>query len=309
MTRNSWVLLTFFMLGSAAEASSQAIHSNPVSPSSEVNKIVTVCQNLHIGFPFDTEAMYSADLLKIGTRIHDLNQAGELAVDRRKGLIQRVLNENVHQANSFPMEARINLGAFASAEPTIDVYTLFAMMVLAGNTGEIEEIEPFLAFCKINMGDVDSGAMVSFAMFDRYHGLTQKQRLSFYPAAHAILSHPEVTKPLLLKAWRDETLPPILRLRAAFFLKEFSPDLINEAFITQIEDDKTIDLLRCAIRKEATWKTVYSGICGDYTITATRKAQREAMREKQNKRLSERNEHYDAWKAEQETRFSETRKE
>jgi len=250
--------------------------SNMENRREEAESISNACMEAGIQFPFNDKGrvMLSPSTMQIGSRIQELQESGLLQENMQKGILAEIIEKNWHQTRTRPIDGLVNIGAFQFAEEEVDAPLLLAAFVVSANKGSITQIAPYLEFCNVHFGrasEATPGA-VGMPMLDLPADtqLTKMQRLAFFPAAQAILSFPEASVPLLKKAVMDEELHEILRLRAAFFLKAMNPDLLSEAFISQINDQEVAQKIRCGIDKKAFWRTIHTRICDNFTISPER---------------------------------------
>ena len=154
---------------------------------SQVDNIKSVVQKYDIGFPFnETTRFGNMFTYEIGKQYEKVKNG---------------------ESKEY-LTGSLNYGAFDYQYPEVDVPFLFAAMVLLAKTGEIEQIEPFLALSRIYFGsmtEVYENPPAGFGLqpITNDNNLTKEQRLSFFPAAKAILTNPEKTKPLLISMIKD----------------------------------------------------------------------------------------------------------
>lgn len=244
------------------------------SYSQKYREILLTAESLNLGFPFNDVKHLSYDkyTMTIGENIATMHQKGFLSEKIRKEVLMDIVDSNWKAMKKLPLEGYLNIGYLQSEEPESDVYLLFAALVVLSKTGEIEHIAPFLELSKIYFGSeteafhsspiVDSIADIYFNK-DLSEDLSDFQRKSFWPASSAILNHATTTIPLLIKAVQDTKLAELLRLRAAAYLREMAPDVLNEEFIGKCEEP-IAKKIQCILDKKATWDGVGLNICDPY---------------------------------------------
>jgi hypothetical protein len=270
--------ITFFTFFDRESFSQTAV----VSRAEKYRDILITADSLNLGFPFNdaNRLAYNKYSFAIGDQIKTLQQNGFLSANNRKQVLRDIIDVNWKIMKKLPLEGYLNIGYVQSEEPESDVCLLFAALVVVSKTGEIENIAPFLEFSKVFFGDAAEASqnppyISSMANYYVNKDLTEIQRKSFWPASNAILNHATTTIPLLAAAVQDTKLAELLRLRAAAYLREMAPDVLNEEFIGKCEEPIAIKI-RCILDKKATWDGVGLNICDPYDEKHIQSAQRMA---------------------------------
>ncbi len=239
---------------------------------SQVDNIKSVVQKYDIGFPFnETTRFGNMFTYEIGKQILSLEESGIISSEKRGVFLNQVLNVEYEKVKSGKskgyLTGSLNYGAFVDRYPEINAPLLFASMVLLSKTGEIEQIEPFLALSRIYFGsmtEVYENPPAGFGLqpITNDNNLTKVQRLSFFPAAKAILTNPEKTKPLLISMIKDVNANLLLRLRAAAFLNEMDQAALGKVVAEGLEEEIAAEVL-CIMERNVSWRDVYKDHCKD----------------------------------------------
>ncbi|HOL96618.1 MAG TPA: hypothetical protein PLH79_19925 [bacterium] len=233
----------------------------------ECEEIANVCTRVGIGFPFNQpyRLKYNGYTFVIGKRIQELstNRFWE-DTNYRKGMLRDIIHDSWKKANNLPIEGFINYGALQEKQPDIDVSLLLAAMVIAGHTGDIMDIEPFLEFAPVFYGTPGESKLqrtfISYTDEEINRDLSPNQAHAFWPAANAINSNTEIVKPLLMQAIKNESLNDVLRWRAAAFLHEMDSMAITPNYVNTIENRQTAKIIQLIVSNNYRWKTIYPGL-------------------------------------------------
>jgi len=229
-------------------------------------ELAAVARRLDIGFPFDQPGRlkYNGFTYLVAEKIKELDDSGLLNETKRAEVLRDIIDANWKGAKQRPYDPYMNFGALQEQEPDMDLAMILATFVISGNTGEIHDIVPYLDFAKITFGTgAESGKdffIDSLVESEINKDLTPQQKMAFWPAAQAILSHPEITKPLLIEAVQNPDLPELTRLRAAGFLKEIDPDFFTPEVRTAVGKELSRKI-QCMFDAESTWEHVTTQIC------------------------------------------------
>ncbi len=166
---------------------------------------------------------------------------GLLAENKRGMTISQAIRENDTLSAPLPCEGFLGYEQLGkeNQDPNFDSSSLIAAFYIAAKMGEIDDVLPFLRFSRVYTYKAGAGIRSPItSMHDREHlPLPPEDRLTYFPAAYALFSHPQKTIPLLLKVIPDKTISEDLRLRAASFLNTMNPSLIDDRLYQSCDEE------------------------------------------------------------------------
>ncbi len=251
-----------------------------------------------IGFPYDRNGVDKIVEMRLGSiknlengivsrEILAMYWSGSLVKEKRDDYLSSLLKEEMTKKNRFPIEGMNGLMAVSSKDPErINPARVLAAILISGCIGSIQQIEPYLEFSTVYIGD-DSLATGSLPMFsklwdntiDAYQTIIPDQRLKFWPSAFAILKNQEQSVPKLISALQDKNLREDLRLRAASFLNTIDPNILDQELLESLEPNIATQV-QCIKDKLIKWRHSIRNVCKEKT---ERQKQRERkIREKLN---------------------------
>ncbi|MFB3788906.1 MAG: hypothetical protein ACE15F_21305 [bacterium] len=227
-----------------------------------------------MGFPFDLDGIdeknaalirgtYSTYLGAMGIAISRCYEAGDLASGRREEFLEKLIRENYAKMKNLPLQGTMNGQAFASKEPEVDTIPLMAVFMICSQFQYIPDIVPFLECANIYVGDTYLAfgyrgyiAGWSQVITQPDHPLPPEKRLHFWPAAHAILTNPGISLPLLRDTVIRRDLRNDIRLRAASFINTLDPEYINPEWLSECEESIREQVL-CIKEKGLNWRYIW----------------------------------------------------
>lgn len=271
-------LLGFFILCSVHQGNSdplEKIHYGNsldkipfVRSVEDCQSIAATAQNLKLGFPFNdvSRVKYNGFTYIIGKQIQELNNASLLDESNIKNTLQDIINVNSNRTKKEDwLNSYVNYGALQIEEPELELDLLLAAFSIASSKGIITDIEPFLKFSKVYFGSDWEAMEVGFVIdslveLEINKDLTPEQRQKFWPAADAILSNPNVSIPLLVKAVQNDSMSELLRLRGVGFLLVMDKSKVDEIIIPTVEP-QIAKKIQCMIDAKGDWRGACTNIC------------------------------------------------
>ncbi len=228
--------------------------------------IASTAKELKLGFPFDdvSRLRYNGFTFLVGRRIQDLNNSGLLGDANLKYILQDTINSISSKTSKEDwLNGYINYGALEMNEPELELDLLLAAITIANSSASIIDIEPFLKFSKVFFGSGSEAGMlcsIDSLVEETYNkDLTEEQHRKFWPASDAILSNPDVSIPLLVKAVHDDSLSELLRLRSAGFLMVMDKSILNELNLSS--EPQIAKKIQCMIEAKTDWHGASTHIC------------------------------------------------
>jgi hypothetical protein len=211
-------------------------------------------------YPFDNvrALVGCSDLLDISEKIVLLHESSGNKIELLENMITDIQIAFLNRNTKNPY-AVMNYQAFAQKLPNTDVDLLFASFVLCNQKKVVNNIETLLEYSTIFIGPgeiAEPGISSSIRIPKK---ISEEQRLKHWPAANAILSNPTKSKPLLIQVIKNSKIKQHIRLRAAAFLNQISPDSIKD-ILPGIED-AIAKQITCIQQDNLSWKYAIPNVC------------------------------------------------
>lgn len=156
-----------------------------------------------------------------------------------------------------------NYGALAFASDH-DFSDLFAAFLVCRLEGELDSIDVLLTFALV--GSYPSWYMDSISGNRSYLSFEEEERTvsgdveqTFWPAADVILSHPQISIPKLIDFLKHNDKEEHLRIRAAAFLHEMAPDVLEE-LVSEVPNPIGLQIV-CIQVHDVSWKDARPNVC------------------------------------------------
>lgn len=223
------------------------------------------------GFPFDREgnSVANQNFHPVQEKLMEFCKTGVLEETKRQAVLSKIL-KNALERGRFPIEGKSDFNALSTQNPNIDVIELTAALIAAGRYKDIDDIVPFLEFSQIFYGNINLAFghplfILNFAALESQPNqpLPPEKRLTYWPAANALLKNQDVSVPILTTAVNRRDLRKDLRLRAASFLNTINPVLIDEDLLKVNPDIK--DELSCIKDRGIKWRHSIYQLCRNET--------------------------------------------
>jgi hypothetical protein len=184
-----------------------------------IDKLIGYPYNIENGYKFQT----NATLIKLKETILEMYQEGNLKDDVRVEYLNSILREELGEWNINSERQRpIVIQELHEQNPEMDDYRLAAALVLLMKSGDYNDVSLLLRLVPLKLL---SGDRLGISNMDQPEIDIQQQdkvdREKFmWPAAHAILSYPKKSQPLLQKIVLDDSATEKKRIMAANFLNQ-----------------------------------------------------------------------------------------
>ncbi|MFB3787374.1 MAG: hypothetical protein ACE15F_13500 [bacterium] len=168
-------------------------------------------------------------------------EEGEVSREDGIAFDRRVIDRSQELCTEFPLTAIMNDGALHSHLPTAGTDLLMTAFQLSSLLGEIHDIEIFLRYSYIFVGNSydamespPNGSSAAFLGITR----TPAQRMKYWPAANAIVTHATKTIPMLKGLLWNTSVRDELRDRAAGFLILLDRSYLDKHLISVMNEDE-----------------------------------------------------------------------
>ncbi len=230
-----------------------------------IERVFEFANQVELGFPFQVKKRLRYDTLTVGEAIKAIYDSQVLTTEEGyKYLFDGIKSDFTELQNlqwKSLYQGVINMGALSyAAGDRIDVAHLMASLILVSKKGYMPEIEPFLLLAKTHFGTETEISDAKWITDYPDKELTDKERLTFFPAANAILSNPTQSVPLLKTALKNQDLHILLRYRAAAFLKDLDKESLMK-MTSELDNESLKQQVGCILERDTSWRYVNVDNC------------------------------------------------
>lgn len=258
-TLSSIILFLLFAFSAIAQ-NEVNVPQIPITPPSEIDRDQVIDSQILatvFGYPFTNDIgapkyFSNTNYKKIRDILLSLYKEGKLEKDQ----INSTIDDLYNNIKNIPINQDFsgNDGALQNKYPDLDVPKLLSMFILSARSGYIPDFQLYLRISRCNYYIAPNMLTISGTLpTEKQKEATEDEILACYPAANAIISHPDKTLPLLQAVISDNTISVEIRLRAAAFLSDMKPELLTNE-IQKMNDSSYVQNLR-TIQKKGFWKS------------------------------------------------------